>query len=208
MKFRAFHLLAALLVPGFWFLVSSSHAQPPLALGDPLPATLSAGDSNGKTHTLSTYKGKIVVVEWHNPGCPFTRKHYESGNMQKLQATYTGKGVVWLTVNSASKGKQGYLTAAEAPAAVAKEDFKGTAYLLDPTGTLGHAFGAATTPHMFIFDATGKLAYMGAIDAIPSFDKEDIAKATNYVSAALEELLAGKPVTTAQTNPYGCSVKY
>lgn len=203
MRFHFFALLAAALG-----LTSMGYAAGPLGLGDTVPATLGATDSNGKAHKLGDYRGKIVVMEWMNPGCPFTRKHYDSGNMQKLQATYTGKGVVWLAVNSASKGKQGYLTAAEAPAAVSKESFKGTAYLLDPTGELGHAFGAATTPHMFIIDAGGKVAYMGAIDSFPTFNKEDVATATNYVANALDEMLAGKSVSLAQSNPYGCAVKY
>lgn len=202
MRTRILTLIAALTM-----FMGAAHATP-YVLGDTVPTTVQATSASGKTVKIADYRGKIVVLEWNNPGCPFVQKHYNSGNMQKLQADYTAKGIIWLAVNSASKGKQGYFTQADAPAAVAKLGFKGTDYLLDPTGTFGQAFGAATTPHMFVIDSAGKLVYMGAIDSIPSFNKEDIAKATNYVASAIDELLAGKPVTTAQTNPYGCSVKY
>jgi hypothetical protein len=128
--------------------------------------------------------------------------------MQKLQSTYTGKGAIWLSVISSAEGKQGYLPPEGAATAVARIGFKGTHVMLDPKGTLGRAFGAETTPDMFILDKDGKLVYQGAIDSIPSFDEADIAKSTNYVSKALDELLAGQPVSTPQTRPYGCSIKY
>ena len=168
-------------------------------LGDTLPATLTLTDSTGKVHKLGDFAGKTVVLEWTNYGCPFVRKHYDSGNMQQLQATYTGKGVVWLSVMSSAEGKQGYFTAKDVGPAMAKEGFKGTAVILDAQGTLGRHFGAETTPHMFVLDGTGKLVYVGAIDSVPSFNKDDIAAATNYVSAALDEVLAGKAVTIPQT---------
>ncbi|MBI1309054.1 MAG: redoxin domain-containing protein [Proteobacteria bacterium] len=178
------------------------------AVGDAIPATVKVTLADGTTHSLQEYRGHPLVLEWTNYGCPFTRKHYDSGNMQKLQSTYTAQGVTWLSVMSSAPGKQGYYSQADAPSAIAHMGFKGTGVVLDPEGTLGRAFGAETTPDMYVIDASGKLAYRGAIDSIPSFSKEDIAKADNYVADALDEVLAGKEVTTPQTNPYGCSVKY
>jgi len=193
----------------FGLAATAAHAQTAAyKLGDTVPATLAFTDAEGATHTLGEYRGKPVVLEWTNAGCPFVRKHYDSGNMQQLQKSAAAKGAAWVSVISSAPGKQGYLKAAEAPAAVAQSGFAGTAVALDPSGTLGKAFGAETTPHMFVLDATGKLVYRGAIDSIPSFNREDIAKADNYVAAALADVLAGKPVTTPQTRPYGCSVKY
>ena len=175
--------------------------------GDTAPA-FTATDSNGKTHSLSDFKGKYVVLEWTNSGCPFTAKHYDSGNMQKLQMEWTSKGVVWLSVLSSAPGKQGYKTAAEENAYLKQENASPTAVLMDPKGDLGHMFGAKTTPHMFVIDPSGKVIYAGAIDDKPTTDESDIAGAKNYLSAALGEALAGRPVATAVTQPYGCSVKY
>lgn len=175
--------------------------------GDAAP-NFTATDSNGRTQTLSEYRSKFVVLEWTNSGCPFTMKHYESGNMQKLQKEWTSKGVVWLTVLSSAPGKQGYKTAAEENAYVKEKGASPTAVLMDPSGSLGHLYGAKTTPHIFIIDPNGKLIYNGAIDDRPTTDEEDIAGAKNYVSAALSEAMGGKPVVTASTQPYGCSVKY
>lgn len=165
-------------------------------------------DSNGKTHALADYKGKVVVLEWNNPDCPFVRKHYGSGNMQKQQAAATVAGVIWLTINSGASGKQGDLDGAGANAYVAKVGGRQTAYLLDPTGKVRHLYGAKTTPHMYVIDQTGVLRYMGGIDSIASTDVDDLAKATQYVPQALAELAAGKPVSVATAQPYGCSVKY
>ena len=167
-----------------------------------------ATDSNGKVQKLSDYKGKFVVLEWTNQSCPYTRKHYESGNMQKLQKEWTQKGVVWFTVVSSAPGAQGYVTAAEENDYVKKVNAAPTAVLLDPKGDLGHLFAAKTTPHMFIIDPSGKLVYNGAIDDHPTTDVSDIAGSTNYVSQALEQALSGKPIAEAATRPYGCSVKY
>jgi hypothetical protein len=192
----------------FALATASAHAAGPFKVGDILPADIKATDQNGKTHTLGEARGHPLVLEWINYGCPFSRKHYDSGNMQNLQAKYTAKGVVWFSVISSAPGKQGYLSPAEAPAAVAKEGFKGTAVLLDPTGTLGRQFGATTTPDMVVIDAQGKVIYMGAIDDIPSFSIDDIARADNYVADALDATLADQPVKVAETKPYGCSVKY
>ncbi len=165
-------------------------------------------DSNGQTHRLSDYHGKFVVLEWHNNGCPYVRKQYNSGNMQKLQKQWTAKGVVWLTIISSAPGKQGYVTAAEENAYIKREGAAPTAAILDPTGAIGHLYGAKTTPHMFVVDPSGTLIYDGAIDDRPTTDLADIPGAKNYVSAALTEAMAGKKVATPVTRPYGCSVKY
>lgn len=168
----------------------------------------SATDSYGHQHGLAQYKGKYVVLEWHNQGCPFTRKHYDSGNMQKLQKYWTSKGVVWFTVISSAPGAQGYVTAAQENDYVARIGASPTAVLLDPSGELGHLYEARTTPHMFVINPQGQLIYDGAIDDKPTSDASDIAGAVNYVSAALDESMAGKPVAVAASRPYGCSVKY
>ena len=165
-------------------------------------------DSNGRTQKLSEYQGKYVVLEWTNNGCPYTQKHYESGNMQALQKEWTAKGVVWLTVLSSAPGEQGYMTASQENAYVGKEHAAPTAVLLDPTGVIGHAYEAKTTPHMFVIDPSGKLIYAGAIDDHATTDPEDIKSSKNYVSQALSASMAGKPVATSYTRPYGCSVKY
>ncbi len=175
--------------------------------GDPAPS-FTATDSNGKTHNLSDFKGKYVVLEWTNSGCPFTVKHYASGNMQNLQKEWTAKGVVWLTVLSSAPGMQGYKTASDENAYVKQVNASPTAVLMDPKGDLGHLYGAKTTPHMFVIDPSGKVIYAGAIDNKPTTDQEDISSAKNYVQAALTDALSGKPVTTASSQPYGCSVKY
>lgn len=198
--------VASLAVVG---LATAAHAQEtPYKLGTTIPASLTFTDQNGKVHTFSEFRGKPVVLEWTNPGCPFVRKHYDSGNMQKVQAESVAKGATWIAVFSSAPGKQGYLDPKTAAATVQKTGFKGTFAAEDGAGTLGKAFGAETSPHMFVLDGSGKLVYMGAIDNIPSFSADDIAKADNYVTKALDETLAGKPVTTAQTKSYGCSVKY
>ena len=184
-----------------------THAQP-FKVGDTVPENLTVTDHLGKTRTFGSFRGHPTVLEWTNYGCPFTRKHYDGGNMQNLQATYTAKGVNWYSVISSAPGKQGYIEAKDAPGAISKMGFKGTAVILDPTGTLGRAFKAENTPAMYILDADGKLVYSGAIDSIPSFSKEDIAKAENYVAKALDEIFAGQPVSTPVTRAYGCSVKY
>jgi len=157
---------------------------------------------------LAQYKGEFVVLEWTNQGCPYTRKHYDSGNMQKLQKYWTGKGVVWLTVISSAPGEQGYVTAAQENDYIKKMNAAPTAALLDPKGDLGHLYSAKTTPHMYIINPQGQLIYEGAIDNKPTTDRSDIAGATNYVTAALDEATAGKPVAVPSSRPYGCSVKY
>lgn len=178
-----------------------------VTVGAPAP-DFSLTDSNGKVETLSQYKGKTVVLEWNNPGCPFVHKHYESGNIPKQQAAAAAAGVIWLTINSGAEGKQGHLDAAGASAFIAQYHASPTAYLFDGDGKVGHLYGAKTTPHMYVIDAAGMLRYIGGIDSIASTDQDDIAKATQYVPQVLAELRAGKPVSVATSAPYGCSVKY
>ena len=167
-----------------------------------------AKDSSGADVSLKDLKGKIVVLEWFNPNCPFVKKFYSNGDMQRFQKEAAAKGVVWLTVSSSAPGKNGHLT--QETAAKTKEELSinSKALLLDTDGSIGKAYGARTTPHLFVVDAGGKIAYAGAIDSTPSTDASDISGATNYVSRAIDALIAGKPVETASTEPYGCSVKY
>jgi peroxiredoxin len=165
-------------------------------------------DSKGKTHSLSEYKGKYVVLEWFNPECPFVVKHYGSGNMQKLQQEYTGKGIVWLSINSSAPGKEGSLTAEQAEKKMSQWKTKQTALLLDPDGKAGHAYASKNTPTMVIVNPEGKVVYYGAIDNKATPNPADIPSSTNYVKVALDESLGGKPVSTTTTKPYGCSIKY
>lgn len=165
-------------------------------------------DTKGKEHALADFKGKLVVLEWTNYDCPFVKKHYMSKNMQKLQAEYTAKGVVWLSICSSAEGKQGYNEPTKWNELIEKHGAKSSAVLLDVDGKVGHRYGAKTTPHMFVIDKEGVLRYAGAIDDIRSADPDDAAKAKNYVKAALDELMEGKEVTTKNSKPYGCSVKY
>jgi hypothetical protein len=167
-----------------------------------------AADSNGKPVKLSGFKGKIVVLEWNNPGCPFVQKHYDSGNMQRTQQVAAEAGAVWLTVNSGAPGKQGHLNGVGANGFVKSKGAKPTAYLLDHKGVVGRLYGAKTTPEMVVIDTAGKIAYQGGIDDKATADPADIRTARNHVLAALKELSAGKPVSVAQSRPYGCSVKY
>jgi peroxiredoxin len=176
-------------------------------VGDRAP-DFTATDSNGRVHKLSEYQDKFVVLEWTNRGCPYTQKHYSSGNMQRLQREWTSRGVTWLTVISSAPGKQGYVKAAEENAYVKQVNAAPTAVLLDPTGVLGRLYDAKTTPHMFIIDPKGILIYNGAIDDRPTTDLADVNGARNYLSLALEEATSGKPVSIPTTRPYGCSVKY
>ncbi|HWG49617.1 MAG TPA: redoxin domain-containing protein [Candidatus Acidoferrales bacterium] len=176
-------------------------------VGDPAPG-FSAVDNHGKMQKLAEYKGKYVVLEWHNQGCPYTRKHYESGNMQRLQKKWTDQGVVWFTVISSGPGTQGFVTPSQENEYLEKMHASPTAVLMDITGTLGHLYDAKTTPEMYVISPNGTLIYQGAIDDQPTTDEKDIAGAKNYVDAALSEAMGNKPVTVAATRPYGCSVKY
>ena len=164
--------------------------------------------SNGKTFRLNDYRGKYTVLEWHNNGCPYVGKHYKSGNMQRLQKEWTGRGVVWFTIISSAPGKQGYVTASEENQYLAKMQAAPTAALLDPTGEIGHLYDAKTSPQMVVINLENTVIYDGAIDDKPTTDLSDVAGATNYVTLALEQAMAGKQVETPATRPYGCSVKY
>jgi peroxiredoxin len=190
----------------FFLLPVASHAQA-AKVSAPAPG-FTATDSHGQSHSLDQYHGKFVVLEWHNQGCPFTRKHYESGNMQNLQKEWTGKGVVWFTVISSAPGEQGYVTPGQENNYLSKMHAAPTAALLDPDGKLGRLFNAKTTPDMYIIDPQGTLIYSGAIDNRPTPDVDDIKGADNYVSDALAAAMSGKPVASPYTRAYGCSVKY
>ncbi|MFW6027716.1 MAG: thioredoxin family protein [bacterium] len=176
-------------------------------IGNPAPA-FTAVDSNGKQHSLSDYKGKTVILEWTNHGCPYVQKHYDTGNMQALQKETTKNGAVWLTVISSAPGKQGYVSGKKANELTEKRGAAPTAILFDPAGEIGKSYGAKTTPHMYIIDEEGALRYMGAIDDRPTANHASVKTATNYVNVALAEMEAGKPVSTPVTRAYGCSVKY
>ncbi|MEX2617050.1 MAG: redoxin domain-containing protein [Alphaproteobacteria bacterium] len=164
--------------------------------------------ASGRTISLDAYRGKTVVLEWTSHECPYVRKHYGAGNMQQTQRDALAKGAVWLTVISSAPGEEGYVEAAEAMDIVKQHDANPTEIILDPKGEIGRMYGARTTPHMYIVDPDGVLKYMGGIDSIPSARQSDIPKATNYVTVALNELAAGKPVSNPVTRAYGCSVKY
>ena len=167
-----------------------------------------AVDTNGVEHTLSDFKGKNVVLEWSNHECPFVVKHYEPGNMQKIQKMATDNGAIWITIVSSAEGKQGAVNAEEANKIMEEVGANSTARILDPSGEIGKMYGAKTTPHMFVIDKEGKIAYMGAIDSDSSFQQSSIEGATNYVVEALESLNAGEEIEVTSTKPYGCSVKY
>lgn len=166
-------------------------------------------DINGKQHSLSDFRGKTVVLEWVNPECPFVVKHYEkSGNMPRTQKSATADGVIWLQINSGHPGAQGDFSPEQVKAWMAKNGVASTAYFRDADGKVGKMYDARTTPHMYIVNPEGTLVYAGGIDSIRSGNPDDIAKATNYVNAVLDDLKAGRPVREPNTRPYGCSVKY
>jgi hypothetical protein len=193
-------------------LFSSAHAQNPVT---PSGVTVGAAapnftlvDTYGKSHNLSDFAGKYVVLEWLNHGCPFVGKHYKSGNMQALQKKYTEMGVIWLSIVSSAEGKEGNFPPDAANALTAEKGASPTAVLIDANGTVGHRYEARTTPHMFVINPEGKLIYIGAIDNRRSTDVADIPGATNYVDQALTSAMKGEPVSVTTTQPYGCSVKY
>ena len=183
----------------------SSWAQ--AIVGSPAPG-FTLPDTRGAVHALADFAGKPVVLEWTNPDCPFVKKHYGAKNMQALQAKYAAQGVVWLSVCSSAPGKQGHYPADEWNRILAEQGSAATALLLDPDGKTGLAYGAKTTPHLFVVDASGTLVYDGAIDDKPSANPNDIPGAKAYLAEALDAVLAGQPVPVAKTVPYGCSVKY
>lgn len=186
-------------------LVAAAHTAP--SVGQPAP-DFALQDASGKTVKLSDYRGKHVVLEWTNPGCPYVRKHYDSGNMPATQKEAVDKGVVWLSINSTEKSSYDYREPARLVAWQNERKARPTALLMDEEGTAGKAYGARTTPHMYIVDPKGALVYAGGIDSIPSSNPDDIRKAVNYVRQGLNEALAGKPITASTTRPYGCSIKY
>ncbi len=207
MKNRKKSLLTLLAAGAFALSAASTAAATEAVVGQPAP-TFSLPDTTGQSVALADEKGKFVVLEWTNESCPFVKKHYGSGNMQKLQETYTGKGVVWLSIASSAPGKEGNHSAAEWSQIQKDRNAHPSALLLDPAGTVGKSYGAKTTPHMFVIDPSGTLIYEGAIDDHSSPFPGSVADAKNYVATALDQAMAGQPVTTATTKPYGCSVKY
>lgn len=191
--------------PMAWAQAAGSGAGP--VIGQSAPA-FTGTDINGKSIRLADLAGKLVVLEWTNHGCPFVRKHYDSRNMQRLQADATAQGVVWLSLISSAPGEQGHVSPADGKARMEAEKWAASALLLDPAGTIGRAYGAKTTPHMYIIGKDGTLLYNGAIDDRPTAEVQDIEGARNHVREALTEILAGKPVSVSSTRPYGCGVKY
>jgi peroxiredoxin len=196
-------LLAALLLSAAGVSVTAQAIHVGAAAPD-----FKASDSNGKTDSLDQYHGKFVVLEWHNQGCPYTQKHYASGNMQSLQKEWTAKGVVWLTVISSAPGEQGYVTASQENSYLSQMHAAPTAVLLDSQAKIARLYSAKTTPQMVVIDPSGKVIYDGAIDDKPTTEVADIKGAKNYVNEALNAALAGRQVATPYTRPYGCSVKY
>lgn len=193
---------------GLLALTAASVVTAKVAPGEPAP-DFTLASASGETVSLSDYRGKTVILEWTNHGCPFVQKHYDSGNMQALQTQYTGEDVVWLSIISSAPGKQGHVSPDEAQTLTDARDAKPTHVLLDESGDVGRAYGAKTTPHMYVIDADGNaLAYMGAIDSISTANPDDIDRATNYVKTSMAALAQGQRPDPAATRPYGCSVKY
>jgi peroxiredoxin len=188
------------------FLGAAIGAKSP-AIGTKAP-DFTLTDTSGNKRSLSDFKGKHVVLEWINHGCPFVKKHYNTNNMQTLQREFTAKGVIWLSICSSAKGKQGHMSNDEWNKTTKNKEANPTAVLIDGNGKVGKKYDAKTTPHIFIIDPEGNLVYKGAIDDKATTDKNDVPTAKNYVRAALEESLAGQPVSIASTESYGCSVKY
>jgi peroxiredoxin len=184
---------------------SPVHAAP--AVGQVAP-DFSLPDTAGKRVTLSTFRGRHVVLEWVNPGCPYVRKHYGASNMQGTQKEVTAAGVVWLAINSTEQGSGDYLAPAQLARWMQEQQAAATHTLMDEEGTVGKAYGARTTPHMYIIDPKGLLVYAGGIDSIASSRADDIKTAVNYVKQGVREALAGRPISAATTRPYGCSIKY
>jgi peroxiredoxin len=188
-------------------LLATAGAAAQAVVGQPAPA-FSAVDANGKPVSLADYRGKHVVLEWVNPGCPFVQKHYNSGNMPSTQKAATSKGVTWLSVASTAKDASHYRAPSELASWVRDKGGAPTATLMDADGKIGRAYGARVTPHMYVIDPQGKLIYAGAIDSKPTANPDDIKTAANYVNQAIGEALAGKPVSQPTTRAYGCSIKY
>ena len=198
-------MTAAVALGATLLMGSNAHAAP--AVGQPAPDFV-ATDTRGQQHKLSDFAGKYVVLEWTNPGCPFVQKHYNSGNMPATQKSATAKGVVWLSINSTERAASDFMQPAALDNWLKERKAEPTATLMDTDGTIGQAYGARTTPHLFIIDPKGVLIYAGGIDSIASARQEDIKSATNYVNQALAETFGGKPISAATTRAYGCSIKY
>ncbi|WP_225782576.1 thioredoxin family protein [Xenophilus sp. Marseille-Q4582] len=198
-------VMAAAMALGASLLMAQAQAAP--AVGQKAPDFV-AVDTSGQRHQLSDFAGKYVVLEWTNPGCPFVRKHYGSGNLPATQKAATDRGVVWLAINSTERAASDYLPPDRLAAWMKEQKAAPTAVLMDEDGVLGQAYGARTTPHLFIIDPQGTLVYAGGIDSIASARVDDIQHATNYVNQALGEALGGKPISAASTKAYGCTIKY
>ena len=199
--------IAGLALAGLSFGATAALAEAAAKVGAPAPV-FQAVDADGKTRSLSEFAGKTVILEWTNADCPYVRKHYNSATMQTLQKDMTREGVVWLSVVSSPVGEQGHVEGPQAKELTVKRDAAPTAVLLDPNSKVARAYGAQTTPHMYIIDPKGTLAYMGAIDDKPSSSAASLNGAKSYVRQAMTELKAGKPVSEAATKSYGCAVKY
>ena len=202
-------LFSTVVVTALVFATSfvAGHAHSSVTVGQQAPE-FSAPDTAGRLHRLSDFKGRYVVLEWTNPGCPFVRKHYESANMQGVQKDATARGVVWLAVDSTARDSADYRSPSELGRWMAEKGAAATATLMDEDGAIGKAYGARTTPHLYIVNPQGTLVYAGGIDSVASTRVADVRTATNYVRQGLNEALAGKPLTAATTRPYGCSIKY
>lgn len=199
--------LTALSLFGALLAGAAAWAAADLQVGQPAP-DFSTLDSQGNVRHLADFRGKVVVLEWTNADCPFTRKHYESGNMQSLQSLARDHGVVWLSVISSAPGTQGYVDGRHADDLTRTRKAVPAAVLLDPSGSVGRLYHAKTTPHMYVIDAKGELRYMGGIDSIATTDASDIAKAEPYLKEAMLAVVDGQPVAHAVTRPYGCGIKY
>jgi peroxiredoxin len=197
------HILKSILA----LLVAAGTAVAAPQVGQPAPE-FTLTDSNGKSHNLSDFKGKFVVLEWLNHGCPFVKKHYDGGNMQGLQKEFTGKDVVWLSIISSAPGKQGHMSPEETNKTKEEKGSAATAILNDEDGTVGKLYDAKVTPELYVINPEGTLIYMGAIDDKKSVEPADVAGAKNYVKQALDEAVAGKPVSEPTTTAYGCGIKY
>jgi peroxiredoxin len=197
------HILKSILA----LLVAAGTAVAAPQVGQPAPE-FTLTDSNGKSHNLSDFKGKFVVLEWLNHGCPFVKKHYDGGNMQGLQKEFTGKDVVWLSIVSSAPGKQGHMSPEETNKTKEEKGSAATAILNDEDGTVGKLYDAKVTPELYVINPEGTLIYMGAIDDKKSVEPADVAGAKNYVKQALDEAVAGKPVSEPTTTAYGCGIKY
>ena len=200
-------LLGAAGLTGAALVLRSATAWAAPQVQQPAP-DFSAVDSNGATQSLSALRGKIVVLEWTNHDCPYVRKHYGANNMQNLQREVTGAGAVWLTVISSAQGEQGYVPPEQANNLTKTRNAAPTAVLLDPKGTMGRAYSAQTTPHMFVINQQGMLVNMGGIDSIATTRAADLQQAIPYLHDAVRAVMEGKPVQNAVTRPYGCSIKY